>query len=151
LREGTLDIKVFDDRLILDGNTIERDGANKWGADRLGKRKEFEREANSRKKQLDDFLPTIGEKYSLGKVTIWFLYPKDDLECRRNSLGFDDFIRFLATKDPFHFLKNPTVNDLIPHFKREWKYELFWLPKPISLPILENMAALAHSLTKASF
>lgn len=150
LRQGILDIKVFDDRFFLDGNTVERDPEYTWGEDRTGKRTDFEQEAKSRNKQLEDFLPAIGEKYALGNVTIWFLSPSDGLEYRRNDLGFNDFLEFLATKDPYHFLKNPTVNDLIPAFKKEWKYELFWLPKPISVHSLEKLAELARCQTKNS-
>lgn len=151
LRDGILDIKVFDDRFFLDGNTVERDPKYPpYGEDRTGKRTEFEQEAKSRNMQLEDFLPAIGEKYELGNVTIWFLSPSDDLEYRRNALGFDDFLEFLAPKDPFHFLKSPTVDDLIPHFKMGWKYELFELRKPISVHVLEKLAELARYQTNNS-
>jgi hypothetical protein len=149
LRDGILDIKVFDDRFFLDGNTVERDPKYDWGEDRTRKRAEFQQEAKSRNKQLEDFLPAIGEKYALGNVTIWFLCPSDDLEYRANPLGFDDFLEFLITKDPFHFLKNPTMDDLLPHFKKEWKYEVFWLPKPVSVHVLEKLAELATTQTKS--
>jgi hypothetical protein len=89
LRDQTLDLGIFDDRFILDSNTIQRDGDNTWGReDGLGKRREFEEEANSQNKQLNDFLPAKGDQYLLGHVTIWFLDHRDGLEYYRESLGF---------------------------------------------------------------
>jgi hypothetical protein len=143
LRDQTLDLRIFDDRFILDSQTIQRDGDNTWGReDGLGKRREFEEEANSQNKQLNDFLPAKGDQYSLGHVTIWFLDHRDGLEYYRESLGFMEFLELLTKKDPFHVLKNPTVNDLMPCFKREWKYELILLPKPVS--VLETLGQLAY-------
>jgi hypothetical protein len=151
LRDGFLDLKVFDDRLLLDTNTVRRDGESTWGRpDGLGKRTEFEREANSRNMQLDDFLPDVGEEYVLGDVTIWFLTPTDRPELHRKPLGLSEFLEWLVDKDPFHDLKKPTADDLSPSFRQNWRYELVWVPNLVT--ILEELRRQpTRKLASASF
>lgn len=145
LRDAFLDLKVFDDRLLLDSNTVRRDDESTWGRpDGLGKRTEFEREAKSRNMRLDDFLPDVEKRYVLGDVTIWFLSHTDRPELHREPVSLNVFLEWLAHKDPFHDLKNPTADDLSPSFRQNWRYELVWIP---NLPtVLEETTKAAYSI-----
>jgi len=131
LRDGMLEMKVFDDRLLLNAGILKRDiPQDHFGSDRLGKMVLFQCEARIKGKQLTDFSPETGKEYPVNNATIWFLLPKVEIkEPVWKICSFAEFLRTLAESHPcFNQEWNPTVEKLLPSFKANWRYEQVELP-----------------------
>ena len=147
LRDGILDIRIFDDSFLLANGVMRRASMppyGDWGSNRLGKIAEFERGAQTKGRKLTDFKPIDQEEYRVADATIWFLSPKAELqELVRKSCNFDNFLELLAENHPCHNEEwKPTAEKLLPSFKANWRYEQVWLPTRID--ILWGVAQMAY-------